>query len=84
MTILFFLCQYTEDEQLDTSRSSPTRKTFFPNIERKTIRKQKKWTFLHSSKIKFSNYLNDDDNDLNRFILTNQSTKTQNIEQIGK
>jgi hypothetical protein len=42
MTILFFLCQYTEDEQLGTSRSSPTRKTFFSNIERKTIRKQKK------------------------------------------
>jgi hypothetical protein len=45
MTILFFLCQYTEDEQLGTSRSSPTRKTFFSNIERKLLGNKKSGHF---------------------------------------
>ncbi|CAF4468159.1 unnamed protein product, partial [Rotaria sp. Silwood2] len=66
----------TDDEQLanaTTPRSTPKRKSFFSNIESKVVKKQKSDNFAFI-KEEIKNYLNDDDNDPDRFTLLHQST----------
>ncbi|CAF4311026.1 unnamed protein product, partial [Rotaria sp. Silwood2] len=67
----------TDDEQsttITTPRLTPKRKSLFSNIERKNIKKQKIDNFAFI-KDEITNYLNEDDNDSNRFILINEPIK---------
>ncbi len=73
----------TDDEQSTTPRSTPKRKSLFSNIERKNIKKQKVDNFAFI-KDEINNYLNDDDNDSNRFILIDQSIIYKTLNQLAR
>jgi hypothetical protein len=61
-----------------TSRSTPKRKSLFHNIERKNIKNQRfdNFGFVREEIV---HYLNDDENDLNTFILFEQSAKYKTL-----
>ncbi|CAF1482350.1 unnamed protein product [Rotaria magnacalcarata] len=66
-----------------TAKTTPKRKSLFSNIERKNIKKQK-LDNLAFIKDEINIYLNDDDNDSNRFILIDQSIKYKALNYLAK